>query len=115
MAELKDKEAPACKKAEEKSENSDKNVDGVDDEKEKSENAVAVESYLSEAHQQCSSTHQEGRMLIMGRFKFMGHRDTPEHHYEFKDLTADQQLDDTFKEPNSFGYFYIEAGSITHN
>ena len=107
----------ACKGAEEKSESSDKNVDGLDDEKEKSENAVAAESYLSEAHQQCSSsTHQEERMLTTGRFKFMDHRDTPEHHYEFKDLTADQQLDDTFKEPNSFGYFYIEAGpSITHN
>ena len=78
------------------------------------EPAVAAYSYLSEARQQVSNTHHEGRMLITGQFKSIDHRDTTEH-YEFKDLT-DQQLDDTFKEPNSLGNFYIEAGpSITHN
>ena len=70
-------------------------------------------SYLSEARQQVSNTHQEGRMLITGHLKVIDHCDTPEH-YEFKELTG-QQLDGTFKEPNSLGYFYIEAGPITHN
>ena len=78
------------------------------DKNEKSENAVAAESYLSEAHQQCSSTHQERRLLITGQFKVMDHRDTIEH-YEFEELTG-QQLDSTFEELNSLGLFYIEAG-----
>ena len=92
-----------------------KNEDGVEEKEEREpEPAVATYSYLSEARQQVSNTRQEGRLLITGQFKFIDHRDTPEHHYEFKDLTG-QQLNDTFKEPNSFGYFYIEAGPITHN
>ena len=93
-----------------------KNEDGVEESEESEpEPAVPAYSYLSEARQQASNTHHEGRLLITGQFKFMDHRDTTEH-YEFKDLTADQQLDDTFKEPNSLGYYYIEAGtSITHN
>ena len=92
-----------------------KNEDEVEENEESEpEPAVAAYSYLSEARQQVSNTHHEGRMLITGQFKSIDHRNTPEHHYEFKDLT-DQQLDDTFKEPNSFGYFYIEAGPITHN
>ena len=92
-----------------------KNEDGVDENEESGENAVAAESYLlsAEAHQQCSNTYQEGTLLITGQFKFMDHRDTIEH--EFKD-PAGQQLDDnTFKEPSSLGYFYIEAGPIAHN
>ena len=84
-----------------------KNKDEVD-ENEKSENAFAAESYLSEAHQQFSSTHQEGRLLITGQFKVMDHHDTPEH-YEFEELTG-KQLDSTFEELNSLGLFYIEAG-----
>ena len=93
-----------------------KNEDEVEENEESEpEPAVAAYSYLSEARQQVSNTHHEGRMLITGQFKSIDHRNTPEHHYEFKDLT-DQQLDDTFKEPNSLGNFYIEAGpSITHN
>ena len=84
-----------------------KNKDEVD-ENEKSENAVAAESYLSEAHQQCSSTHQEERLLITGQFKVMDHHDTIEH-YEFEELTG-EQLDSTFEELNYLGLFYIKAG-----
>ena len=90
-----------------------KNEDEVE-ENEESEPEPAVAAHhsyhLSKARQQVS-----GRLLITGQFKFMDHRDTPEHHHEFKDLTG-QQLDDTFKEPNSLRYFYAEAGpSIAHN
>ena len=91
-----------------------KNEDEVEENEEREpEPAVAAYSYLSEAHQQVSNIHHEGRMLITGKFKFMGHHDTPEHH-ELEELTG-QQLDVTFEEPNSLGYFYIEAGPITHS
>ena len=101
----KTKDSPRhCKKEDEVEEN----------EESEPEPAVATYSYLPGARQQVSNTHHEGRMLITGQLKVTDHRDTPEH-YEFKDLTG-QQLDDTFKEPNSLRYFYIEAGpSITHN
>ena len=89
-----------------------KNEDGVEENEESEpEPAVAAYSYLSEARQQVSNTHHEGRLLITGQFKSIDHRDTPEHHYEL----TDQQLDDTFKEPNSLGNFYIESGPIAHN
>ena len=91
-----------------------KNEDEVEENEESGpEPAVAAYSYLSEARQQVSNTHHEGTLLITGQFKFMDHCDTPEHH-EYKELTG-QQLDDTFKEPNSLGYYYIEAGPIAHN
>ena len=93
-----------------------KNEDEVEENEESEpEPAVAAHhSYLSEVHQQVNNTHHEGRMLITGQFKFMDHRDTPEH-YEFKDLTGQQLDDDTFEELNSLGYFYIEAGPIAHS
>ena len=91
-----------------------KNEDGVEENEESEpQPAVAAYSYLSEARQ-VSSTHQEGRLLITGQFNLIDHCDTTEHHYEFKELTG-QQLDNTFKEPNSLGYFYIEAGPIAHS
>ena len=91
-----------------------KNEDGVEENEESEpQPAVAAYSYLSEARQQVSNTHQERRMLITGQLKVIDHCGTPEH-YEFKELTG-QQLDDAFKEPNSLRYFYIEAGPITHN
>ena len=91
-----------------------KNEDEVEENEESEpEPAVAAYSYLSEARQQVSNTHQERRMLITGQLKVIDHCGTPEH-YEFKELTG-QQLDDAFKEPNSLRYFYIEAGPITHN
>ena len=105
------KENRSAKKANDSPRQCKKEDRGVDENEPK---LHAAYSYLSEARQQVSNTHQEGRLLITGQFKFMDHRDTPEHH-ELEEPTGQQLDDDTFKEPNSLGYFYIEAGPIAHS